>query len=121
MVALVGAGVLFASLMWLLWKDSLGAEEVYVGDLASVLGKQTEQIILDTRDMLETFDRMTLARCSDEHLKALQDAAIARPHIRAIGYWRDRATLSTRVRSISPSAERRRGSLVFREQPNRRG
>ncbi len=86
--ALLGIAVLFVSIVWLLWKQSVASEEAYSGGLAAALGQSTERIILDTRDMLAAFDQLAAARCSKEHLKALQDAAISRPYIRAIGYWR---------------------------------
>jgi sensor c-di-GMP phosphodiesterase-like protein len=87
LAALAGAVLVFGAIMWLLWRESLSAEEAYAGDLARALGERTEAIILDTRDMLGEFDRLALVRCSDGHLQAMQQAAIQRPHVRAIGYW----------------------------------
>lgn len=88
LLGLLGSVVLFGSFIWLLWHASLQKEENYIGGLASVLGERTEKILLDTRDMLAGFDDLKTTRCSKAHLKALQDAAIARPYIRSIGYWR---------------------------------
>jgi sensor c-di-GMP phosphodiesterase-like protein len=88
LAALVGIALLFGSVAWFLWTESVSSEEAYAGGLAASLGGRTEQIFLDTRDLLAGFDRLEAERCSPEHLHALQDAAIARPYIRAIGYWR---------------------------------
>src|SRR5438445_9874626 len=87
LVALAGVAVLFASIVWFLWQESVTSEAVYAGGLAASLGQRTEHIILDTRDLLAGFDRLKVERCSKEHLQVLQKAAISRPYIRAIGYW----------------------------------
>jgi sensor c-di-GMP phosphodiesterase-like protein len=87
LVALVGVAVLFASIMWFLWQESVAAEAAYSGGLAASLGQRTEHIFVDTRDMLAGFDKLEATRCSQAHLQALKDAAISRPYIRAIGYW----------------------------------
>ena len=86
--ALGGIAVLFASLTWYLWRGSFTAEEALVGGLATSLGERTEAMILDTRALLVEFDSLPQTRCSPAHLRALQNAAMGRPHIRAIGYWR---------------------------------
>ena len=86
--ALAGAILLFGLITWALWRESINAEEARVADLARQLGQHTEQIIVDARDMLDQFNNSTLNRCSGEHLSAMHEAAIAKPHIRAIGYWR---------------------------------
>ena len=88
LVALAGVAVLFAAMAWLLWRDSVASEVAYSGGLAATLGQRAEHIFIDTRDMLAGFDRLAAPRCSNEHLLALQKAAISRPYIRAIGYWR---------------------------------
>jgi sensor c-di-GMP phosphodiesterase-like protein len=87
LVAVVGMAVLFASIMWLLWRESVASEATYSGGLAASLGESTEQIILDTRNLLVTLDQLQEARCSEQHLQQMRNAAISRPHIRAIGYW----------------------------------
>jgi sensor c-di-GMP phosphodiesterase-like protein len=87
LAALAGAALLLASIVWILWKESVASEEAYAGGLAASLGKNTEHIILDTRNLLAGFDQLPMPRCSKEHLQALQDAAVSRPYIRAIGYW----------------------------------
>ncbi len=86
--ALAGFAVLFGSVAWYLWRGSFTAEERAFGGLANTLGARTEAMILDTRQLLAGFDKLPQKRCSPEHLRALQDSAIGRPQIRAIGYWR---------------------------------
>lgn len=80
--------MLFASLVWYLWNESIAAEETAMGGLAATLGARTEAMILDTRALLVRFDQIPGARCSPSHLRALPEAAIGRPHLRAIGHWR---------------------------------
>jgi sensor c-di-GMP phosphodiesterase-like protein len=89
LAALVGGAVLFASIAWFLWQESVAAEAAYNVGLANSLGERTERIFHDTRDLLEQFNRMPAVPCSPEHLQAMQDAAMARPYIRAIGYWQE--------------------------------
>ena len=85
---LTGVTALFVSTAWLLWRESEADERAYADGLAATLGQHTERIILEARDMLASFDQLPMPRCSREHLQALKDAAIARPYIRAIGYWK---------------------------------
>ncbi len=86
--AIAGALLLFGVICWLLWQESMETEERRVAELARILGERTEQIIVEARDMLDDLNKSTLQRCSDEHSRAMHAAAIAKPHIRAIGYWR---------------------------------
>ena len=88
LAAIAGALLLFGLVSWVLWQESMEFEERRVAELARVLGERTEQIIVDARDMLSEFNSSTLRRCSDEHINAMHTAAIAKPYIRAIGYWR---------------------------------
>ncbi len=81
-------GALFASVAWYFWSESVKAEEQLVGGLAASLGERTEAMIVDTRDLLEELDRLPQPRCSAAHLQALREAAVGRPHIRALGHWR---------------------------------
>ncbi|MEO6690504.1 MAG: EAL domain-containing protein [Dokdonella sp.] len=87
LVAIAGVVVLFVATGALLWKESVSSEDAYAGGLAAALGQSTERLIVDTRDMLDAFDKLPYARCSKEHLKAMEEAAISRPYVRAIGYW----------------------------------
>lgn len=86
--AFLGVAALFASLLWYLWRESVRSEEQVVGGLAATLGERAEGMIKDTRDLLMQFEALPQERCSTGHLQALQQAAMSRPHIRAIGYWR---------------------------------
>lgn len=88
LAAFIAAALLFALVTWFLWVESVRIEEARVADLAETLGQRTEQVIVDARDMLDQFNRYPKPACSPDHVKAMQEAAIARPYIRAIGYWR---------------------------------
>ncbi len=88
LTALIGAGLLFALVTWFLWEKSIRIEEARVADLAQMLGQRTERVIVDARDMLDEFNRFPAPACSPAHIDAMQAAAVARPYIRAIGYWR---------------------------------
>jgi c-di-GMP phosphodiesterase len=83
-----GAAILVALLTWYLWRESVVAEETRSRALARDLGEQVEATIIDARNTLDKFNRLEHERCSVEHLQLLQEAAITRPYIRAIGYWR---------------------------------
>jgi sensor c-di-GMP phosphodiesterase-like protein len=89
LAALVGGAALFGSIAWFLWQESVAAEQAYNVGLANSLGERTEEIFLDTRDLLDRFNKLQATPCSREHLQAMQDAAMARPYIRAIGYWQE--------------------------------
>lgn len=88
LAVIAGTLVLFGLISWVLWQESVATEEQRVAELARVLGERTEQIIVDARDMLDTFNGSSLPRCSDGHNQIMHEAAIAKPYIRAIGYWR---------------------------------
>jgi sensor c-di-GMP phosphodiesterase-like protein len=90
-VAAAGLGgvvVLAIAVTTVLWRGSVGADERAVGGLADALGARAEGMIVDARTVLRDFENLPHTRCGPEHLAALQDAAMSRPHIRAIGYWR---------------------------------
>lgn len=82
-----GVLLLFAAVGWYIWNESISAEEERLGLLARQLGENVEQAIIDARDMLDRFNRLEAKRCSPGYLQVLQEAAIAKPYIRAIGYW----------------------------------
>jgi sensor c-di-GMP phosphodiesterase-like protein len=86
--AIAGVLVLFLLISWVLWRESLETEERRLAELARVLGERTEQIIVDARDMLDSFNRSGVERCSQAHISAMHEAAVNKPYIRAIGYWR---------------------------------
>jgi len=85
---LVGVLLLAVVFTATLYRSSVGADERAVAALAEALGARAESMILDARTLLQEFERLPHRRCGPAHLAALQDAAIGRPHIRAIGYWR---------------------------------
>jgi sensor c-di-GMP phosphodiesterase-like protein len=88
LVAFAGVVALFGGLLWLLWAESFAREERALQQLATHLGRHTEHSILDTRALLASLNESGAPRCSAEHLLEMQDAAISRPWLRAIGYWR---------------------------------
>jgi len=88
LAAIAGVLVLFGLVSWLLWRESMETEEKRVAELARVLGERTEQIIVDARDMLDAFNRSSLDKCSADHISVMHKAAVNKPYIRAIGYWR---------------------------------
>ena len=85
---LLGILLPLAALAWFLWQESVVAEEKRLAELAERLGEQTETTLVDARELLDALNQLELDGCSPEHLERLQDAAMARPHVRAIGYWR---------------------------------
>jgi sensor c-di-GMP phosphodiesterase-like protein len=85
--ALLGVAVVFSSLLWLLWNESVASETAVTGGLAAALGRAVDNTFEDARGMLAGLDELQVPRCSEEHLRAMQDAAISRPYVRAIGYW----------------------------------
>jgi sensor c-di-GMP phosphodiesterase-like protein len=87
-MAFLGIALLFTALTSYLWRESIAAEAQVVEGLAASLGARTEAMILDTRGLLEAFDRLPHERCSSEHLQALQEAVIARPYVRAVRFFR---------------------------------
>lgn len=80
--------LLAAVFTFVLWRGSIGADERAVGGLAEALGARAERMIVDARTLLQDFEQVPHPRCSAAHLAVLQEAAMSRPHIRAIGYWR---------------------------------
>jgi sensor c-di-GMP phosphodiesterase-like protein len=87
LAALAGTLLLFAGVTWYVWGKSVANEERQLGQLAQQLGEHAEHTIVDARNMLDEFNRLEVPRCSDDHLTLLQQEAISRPHVRAIGYW----------------------------------
>ena len=86
--AIAGAVLLFGLISWVLWRESIATEEQRLAELARVLGERTEQIIVDVRDTLNAFNSSSVDKCSDSHISTMHEVAIAKPYIRAIGYWR---------------------------------
>lgn len=86
-VALNGVLLLFAAVGWYVWHGMIVAEEMRLEQLAKSLGEGVERAIIDARDTLDTLNKAEIRPCSEAHLTAMQNAVIARPHRRAIGYW----------------------------------
>ncbi|MDX1443373.1 MAG: EAL domain-containing protein [Gammaproteobacteria bacterium] len=85
--ALGGVMLLFGGMTWYVWQDSVEREEQRLERFARALGEDVEEAMVDARDMLDRFNGMDVERCSEPHLVAMQEAAMAKPWIRAIGYW----------------------------------
>jgi len=85
--ALGGVLALFGAVGWYIWNESVTAEEQRLGLMAKKLGENVEQSIVEARDMLDELNQLEAEPCSIPHLTAMQNASIATPHIRAIGYW----------------------------------
>ncbi|WP_241505832.1 EAL domain-containing protein [Parahaliea mediterranea] len=87
LIAMAGVISLITLLGWYLWRESVVAEEQRLGTLAERLGHQAEDALVDARSLLQDLNASPLVRCSPAHIATLQQEAIARPYIRAIGYW----------------------------------
>ncbi len=86
-VSLLGIIVL-AVLGRFLWYKSVQIEEERLSAFSDQLGQQVESAMIDVRDMLVWLNQSSFDRCSPKHLQLMQESAVARPYIRAIGYWR---------------------------------
>jgi len=87
LVALVGTVLLFGLVTWFLWRESVGAEQKRVADMAQTLGMNTEQLVEGAKSTLDRLDRLPQHSCSKVHLKAMEKAAVEHPYIRAVSYW----------------------------------
>jgi len=87
LAAVAGTVLLFALVTWFLWRESVGAEQHRVAEIAQTLGLRTERLMEDARNTLDKLDRLPGEKCSKAHLQAMEQAAIRHPYIRAIGYW----------------------------------
>ena len=85
--AVIGSLALLSLSLWISWRQSLTSEETYAGGLAASLGSAAERMIIDTRDMLAQLKDPGLTVCTPDHLRAMQEAGVSRPYVRAIGYW----------------------------------
>lgn len=88
LLAIAGVVLVLLGTGWLLVRISFAAEEARIGQLAQALGERTEHLLGDAQQTLARLDALPGPRCGAEHLRAMQDEAIPRPHIRSIGYWR---------------------------------
>jgi sensor c-di-GMP phosphodiesterase-like protein len=73
--------------LWVIWEQTIIAEEDRLIRLSEDLAAQTEQAIVDARNLLARLNEQTVEPCSQSHLLKLQNEALSRPHVRAIGYW----------------------------------
>ena len=87
-LGLTGILMLFASTAWFLWQSSILAEEKQVGMLAQAFATRVEEIITGSIEMLDDMNSAEESRCSREHLQRMNEAAMAYPFVKAIGYWR---------------------------------
>jgi sensor c-di-GMP phosphodiesterase-like protein len=87
-LAIAGVTLLFASSSWFLWNQTILAEEQQAGEMAESLGLRAERIVVDAIDRLRALDQLSAPACDATHLQAMNQAAIAQTHIKAIGYWR---------------------------------
>ena len=85
---ILGALTLSVLLGWYIWRESVGTEERRLEQLSQRLGQETEQAIIDARNLLERLNERATGPCDTAHLTMMQEIAVARPYIRAIGYWR---------------------------------
>ncbi len=87
-IGVLGTALLVAALLTMLWLESYSTENERAGNLAHTLGERTEAILIDTRELLARLDQLPPPTCSPAHLQAMQEAAVTRPHLRALGHWR---------------------------------
>ncbi|MFA7555833.1 MAG: EAL domain-containing protein [Spongiibacteraceae bacterium] len=88
-LAAVLLGVLLLVLLGrYVWQQSVRVEERRLQVFSQQLGQQVEQAMIDARDLLILLNNNAFPPCSSQHLQLMQESAVARPYIRAIGYWR---------------------------------
>lgn len=87
-IAMAGVLGLISALGWYLWRESVVAEEQRLGALAQRLGHRAETALMDARGLLQSLNEGATPRCGEAHIQRMQREAIARPYVRAIGYWR---------------------------------
>lgn len=87
LAALAGTVLLFGLMTWFLWRDTVGAEQKRIADMARTLGLRTERLVEDAKGTLDRLDKLHGATCSKANLRAMEQAAVKRPYIRAISYW----------------------------------
>ncbi|MDX1569338.1 MAG: EAL domain-containing protein [Xanthomonadales bacterium] len=83
-----GILLLIAPLSWVLWKESVVAEERNVEQVARLLGERTEQRIVAAISVLDRLNNQDWEACSPAHVEAMHNAAVVRPYIKSIGYYR---------------------------------
>ncbi|NDY96617.1 EAL domain-containing protein [Wenzhouxiangella limi] len=83
----IGVALPATLLLWVIWQQTVMAEEQRLTKLSEDLAAQTEHAIVDARALLEELNSQAFEPCSPHHLLTLQNEALSRVHVRAIGYW----------------------------------
>ncbi|MFW6341345.1 MAG: EAL domain-containing protein [Wenzhouxiangella sp.] len=83
----IGIALPVTVVLWVIWQQTVIAEEERLIGLSKDLAAQTESAIVDARNLLAELSEQAFEPCSQAHLLALQNEALSRPHVRAIGYW----------------------------------
>ncbi|MEE4295163.1 MAG: EAL domain-containing protein [Wenzhouxiangella sp.] len=86
-VGAIGVVMPIALVLWVIWQQTVIVEEQRLVELSQDLAAQTEAAIVDARSLLERLNKQEFEPCSQEHLLTLQNEALSRLHLRAIGYW----------------------------------
>jgi len=83
----IGIALPVTLVVWVLWQQTVMVEEERLIRLSENLAAQTENAIVDARDLLARLNEQGDEPCSQAHLLTLQNEALSRPHVRAMGYW----------------------------------
>jgi len=86
-VGAIGIILPIALVLWIIWQQTVIVEEQRLVELSQDLAAQTEDAIVDARNLLESLNAQNVEPCSQAHLMSLQNEALSRMHLRAIGYW----------------------------------
>lgn len=87
LAALAGTVLLFGLVTWFLWRESVGTEQQRVADIAQTLGLRTERLVEGAKGTLARLDALPGPGCSKANLRAMEQAAVRHPYIRAVSYW----------------------------------
>jgi len=87
LIGAIGVAMPVALLVYVMWQQTVIVEEERLVRLSEDLAAQTESAIVDARDLLERLNQRDFEPCSQDHLLTLQNEALSRTHLRAIGYW----------------------------------
>lgn len=87
LAGVVGTALLIGMVAWYQWRESIGAEQDRVTQMAQTLGHRTEHLIVGAKNTLDKLDKLSTNGCSKAHLKAMEQAAVDRPYIREVSYW----------------------------------
>ena len=123
-VACAGIALVVGATAWIMWNETVESEQQAAARLAKALGLRTENILVEARGMLDELNEMAVPPCSDAHLRAMDQAAVDKPHIVSIGYWRGAnrqcgSGFSSAVELKPPKADRIYDSGVIAWWPSR--